>query len=153
MLHNLHDAGFRGPDLFRLYCCYVRSVIEYCLPVLHPMLSGSQSNRLERLHRHAVRTCFGYEVPVKQSMAANDIETFEVRRPRRFDAFVRKSAASPRFGPLWFPMRGGDLHGLRARREIAKTRATMRRLFMSPLSAMRRRTNELGILPTTESTI
>lgn len=42
MLHNLRDAGFKGNDLFRFYCCYVRSAIEYCSPVLHPMLTLGQ---------------------------------------------------------------------------------------------------------------
>ena len=79
-------------------------------------------------------------------MAKNAIEPLEVRRQRRFDAFVRKSAASPRFGLAWFPVRAEDRHGLRSRREIVETAAATRRLFMSPLSAMRRKANELGIV-------
>ena len=138
MLHNLRDAGFRGKDLFRLYCCYVRLMMEYCSPVLHPMLTGGQKRRLESLNRHAVRACFGYDAPVKETMMENG--------QRRFDAFVRKSAASERFGPLWFPVREEDRHRLRARREIVETRAATRQLFMSPLAAMRR-DNELGIIP------
>ena len=39
MLYHLRDAGFRGPQLFKLYCCYVRSVFEYCSPVYHTMLT------------------------------------------------------------------------------------------------------------------
>ena len=147
MIHNLRDAGFKGKDLFRLYCCYVRSMIEYCSPVLHPMLTGAQRRRLESLNRHAVRACFGYNTPVEEAMAENGIEDLEARRQRRFDAFVRKSAASERFGPLWYPMREEDMHELRARREIVETRAATRRLFMSPLAAMRRRANELGVVP------
>ena len=147
MIHNLRDAGFKGRDLFRLYCCYVRSMIEYCLPVLHPMLTGTQKRRLESLNRHAVRACFGYDTPVEGTMAENGIEDLEARQQRRFDAFVRKSAVSERFGPLWYPVREADLHGLRARREIVETRAATRRLFMSPLAAMRRRANELGVVP------
>ena len=30
MLFNLREAGFKGASLFKLYCCYVRSIIEYC---------------------------------------------------------------------------------------------------------------------------
>ena len=30
MLYNLSDAGFKGRVLYRLYCCYLRSIVEYC---------------------------------------------------------------------------------------------------------------------------
>ena len=32
MLYHLRDAGFTGDHLYKLYCCYVRSMIEYCSP-------------------------------------------------------------------------------------------------------------------------
>ena len=65
MLYHLKDAGFRGEPLYKLYCCYVRSTMEYCLPVYHPMLTQGQEEYLERLQRHALRICFGYERPVE----------------------------------------------------------------------------------------
>ena len=33
MLYHQRDSGFKGPNLYRLYCCYVRSSIEYCSAV------------------------------------------------------------------------------------------------------------------------
>ena len=147
MLFNLRDAGFKGRTLFRLYCCYVRSVIEYCSPVYHYMLTAGQSGRLERLHRHAVRTCFGYDRPVEEKMAEEAIETLQSRRQRRFDSFVRKSAASSRFGPLWYTQREEDCHGLRHCRAVQETRASTARRSNSPLACMRRRANNLGLVP------
>ena len=64
MLYHLRDAGFRGFHLFKLYCCYVRSMIEFCFPVYHPLLNQGQELYLERLQRHALRVCFGYDRPV-----------------------------------------------------------------------------------------
>ena len=40
MLYKLRNAGFKGDNLFKLYCCYLRSIIEYCSVVYHPMLTG-----------------------------------------------------------------------------------------------------------------
>ena len=59
MLHHLRSAGLKGMTLFRLYCCYIRAVIENCSPVYHPMLNSGQAESLEKLHRQAVRICFG----------------------------------------------------------------------------------------------
>ena len=35
MLYHLRDAGLKGRQLYRLYCCYVRSSFEYCSPGCH----------------------------------------------------------------------------------------------------------------------
>lgn len=54
MLYHLRDAGFKDTHVFKLYCCYLRSMIEYCSP-----LNQGQDLYLERLQRHALRVCFG----------------------------------------------------------------------------------------------
>ena len=147
MLYHLRNAGFRGTHLYKLYCCYVRSVIEYCSPVYHPLLNGSQELRLERLQRHALRVCYGSEVPVERVMEEHNIATLRERRVRRCDSFIKKAAANPLFAPSWFPRRPGGHMGLRDRREVAETQATTCRRFNSPLSFFRRRANQLGVVP------
>ena len=147
LLYHLRDAGFKGRDLFRLYCCYVRSMIEYCSPVYHQLLSAGQNERLERLHRHAVRMCFGYEVPVGQTMENECIEMLEARWQRRTDNYVKKSVNNLRFAEAWFPPRDGEERQLRAHRMIQKIRAATNRRFRSPLAYMRRWANELGLIP------
>ena len=97
MLYHMHGAGFRGGILYKLYCCYVRSVIEYCSPVYHSLLNAGQELQLERLQRHAVRVCYGCEEDVESIMARENIETLKARRARRCDAFIKKAAANPRF--------------------------------------------------------
>ena len=69
------DAGFKGDILFKVYACYIRSILEYCSPVYHLLLNGGQSEQLERLHRHAIRVCYGYETHVEEIMRAGSIET------------------------------------------------------------------------------
>ena len=145
MLYHLRDAGLRGAVLFGLYCCYVRSSIEYCSAAYHSLLNAGQSERLESLHRHAIRTCFGHHRDLEEVMAEFNIETLEQRRIRRCDAFIRKAAMNPRFSRRWFPPRAGDRPGLRSRREIQESQAASLRRFNSPLSFMRRRANEIGL--------
>ena len=149
MLYHLRDAGFKGTHLYKLYCCYVRSVIEYCSPVYHPLLNGGQELCLERLQRHALRVCFGCEVPVDRIMEEHNIATLKERRVRRCDSFIKKAATNPRFALEWFPRQPGGHMGLRDRREVAETQATTSRRFNSPLTFFRRRANQLGVVPGT----
>ena len=153
MLHHLRDAGFRGEVLFKLYCCYIRSIFEYCTPVYHSMLTSSQEHQLERLQRHAIRVCYGSEVPIEDVMATHCIETLKARRERRCDKFIRKAASNARFGTRWFKPRDGEDKNLRSRRQIQETRASSLRRFRSPLLFLQRRANELGITPPNADTI
>ena len=150
MLYHLRDAGLKGAVLFGLYCCYVRSSIEYCSAVYHSLLNAGQSERLESLHRHAIRTCFGHNRDLGEVMAEFNIETLEQRRVRRCDAFIRKAVSNPRFSQRWFPPRVGDRPGLRNRREIQESQAASLRRFNSPLFFMRRRANEMALAPVGE---
>lgn len=145
--------GFCGGILYKLYCCYVRSVIEYCSPVYHSLLNAGQELQLERLQRHAVRVCYGCDEDVGLIMARENIETLKARRIRRCGAFIRKAAANPRFSPRCFPPREGEERALRLRRLIQETRAATQRRYNSPLLYMRRRANELGVAPLVQARV
>ena len=147
MLHHLRDAGFRGGTLFKLYCCYIRSILDYCTPVYHSLLTAGQELQLERLQRHAIRVCYGSELPVEDVMAAQCIETLKARRERRCDKFIRKAATDTRFGTRGFRPRDGIDKNLRARRQVQEARASSLRRFRSPLLYLQRRANELGVTP------
>ena len=111
MLYHLRSVGLRGRQLYRLHCCYVMSWIEYCSAVYHAMLNKGQEEQLESIQRHALRICFGINLPIEELMAENGVETLKARRMRRCDAFTRKAWASPRFGPKWFPPRENGSFG------------------------------------------
>ena len=145
MLYHLRRSGFRRRQLYRLYCCYLRTVIEYCSVVYHTIINGGQRETLERIHRHAIRICYGHDVPVGEVMLEEQIETLEARRVRRCDAFIRKAARNPNFAGRWFRARPESGHSLRRRRTIFEPRAGTNRWFNSPLSFLHRRANQLGI--------
>ena len=90
MLYHLRNAGFKADQLYKLYACYIRSIIEYCAPVYHSLLNRGQEEQLERLQRHAIRVCNGYKTPVEQHMEAAAISTLKDRRVRRIDKFIWK---------------------------------------------------------------
>ena len=128
----------------------MRSVLEYCSPVYHSPLNVGQAEALERLHRHAVRICFGFDVPIETIFEENDIETLEARRLRRCDRFLTKLCRNPRFREKWLKTRPSDGHHLRNRRAVMEMNASTVRRFNSPVFFLRRRANELGLLRTEE---
>ena len=65
MLFHLHKSGIRGDNLYKLYCCYIRSRIEYMPAVYHSMLLSGQAEALERLHQYAIRVCYGFDKDVR----------------------------------------------------------------------------------------
>ena len=114
------------------------------------MLTQAQELSLERLQRNALRDCFGHGVPVEESMRLRNVQTLKERRERRCDAFIRKAAANARLAPSWFPARDtGENVELRNRQAIQETRAVTLRRFNSPLAFMRRRANQIGLIPET----
>ena len=146
MLYKLREAGFKGMQLYKLYCCYLRSIIEYCSVVYHSLLTLGQSWDLERLQRLALRICFGNTKDTDGIMLDNNIDSLEERRKRRCDAFLRKAINHPRFGTKWFQPRRGEPMNLRNRRAIQETQSRTNRRFNSPLAFLRRRANELGLV-------
>ena len=147
MVYNLREAGFKGRVLYRLYCCYLRSIIEYCLVVYHPMLTSEQEGELERLHNLAIKVCFGFGRSSDVIKAEQGIESLAARRKRRFDVFLRRAMSNPRFSERWFPARDGVRTGLRRTRMVREARSLTWRRFHSPLEALRRRANELELHP------
>ena len=77
MLYKLRKAGFKGAPLYKLYCCYLRTMVEYCSAVYHAMLTRGQAWDLERLQRLAVRICFGSDQETDTIMAMNQIQLLE----------------------------------------------------------------------------
>ena len=123
MMYHLKRAGFKGRNLYRLYCCYLRTIVEYCSVVYHSLLTAVQSEALERPHRQAIRVCYGNKGQIANVMATEGIETLEARRVRQCDVFIRKAACNPTFAGRWFSGRANAGHDLRSGREIFEPRA------------------------------
>ena len=97
MLYRLRRAVFKGVTLYRLYCSYLRTIVEFCLAVYHSLLAKTQEDYLKGLLRKAIRICYGFNEPIANIMEENHIKTLKDRRLRRCDSFIRKAVANPRF--------------------------------------------------------
>ena len=144
LLFRLREAGIKEDRLFRLYCAYIRSILEYCSPVYHPMLNKGQAETLERLQRHAARICYGTETPIRQIMEEKGIESMEERRLVRVDKFIQKTVEDPRFGPAWYSP-ALDGRNLKERRVFLERAMRTVRWFNSPRNFFVRRANRMGI--------
>ena len=51
------------------------------------------------------------------------------------------------FGPTWFQPRPRTTHDLRARRAVPETQTRTLRRFNAPLVFLRRRANQIGVVP------
>ena len=82
LLYHLKEAGIKEDRLFKLYCVYIRSILEYCSPVYHSLLTGGQAETLERLQRHAARICYGND-QIREVMRqkATELPSKKVRNP------------------------------------------------------------------------
>ena len=145
LLFHLREAGIKEDRLFRMYCAYIRSILEYCSPVYHPMLNRGQAETLEQLQRHAARICYVTETPVRQIMEERGIQSMEERRLLRVDKFVKKTVEDPRFGPAWYHRRPLDGPNLRERRVFLERATRTVRWFNSPRNFFIRRANRMGI--------
>ena len=143
-LFHLRESGIKGINLYKLYCRYLCLRIEYLSAAYHSMLLKGQAESLERLHRYALRVCFGFAGDIRETLAELSIATLQERRVRRTDAFIAKAARNPRFRH-WFPLRLEGGMELRNRRRIEETRCKTQRRFNGPLVHLKRPANELGI--------
>lgn len=84
---------------------------------------------------------------MKHSVCLDQVSTLKERQLKRCDGFIKKVVANPRFGAAWLPPRPDTSRDLSVRREIQETQATSVRRFNSPLSFLRRRANQIGIIP------
>ena len=122
LLFHWREAGIKDVLLYRLYCCYIRSRIEYMSAAYHSMLHKGQAEALEKLHRYALRICFGFERDIRDVMTERGIESLADRRERRFDRFVQKTFRNPKFAH-WFPRRQEGPMLLRNRRVVQENKS------------------------------
>ena len=144
LLFHLREAGIKNDKLFKLYCVYIRSMLEYCSPVYHSILTAGQAETLERLQRHAARVCYGSD-QIREVMAQRGIENLETRRQARVDRFILKTVSSTRFGPEWYQRRAEVGHNLRERRTFFEAPTRTARAFNNPRNYFVRRANQLGL--------
>ena len=144
-LNRYHQALIQsvGRELFKLYCIFVRPILEANSVIFHPMLSAGDRGDLEKLQKRVVKLCFGFERSFADIVRTEDISSLEERRVRASKKFVAKALKNDRFGPRWFVPREDITTELRQRNKFHVNRARTTRYLNSPLVYMQRLANSL----------
>ena len=143
LLRNLKKAKASKEDLVDSYCCYLRSVLDYCTNVYHPMLSKSQTEDLEKLQLSALKIIYGYDIDKDDLLTRSGLVSLEERRDTMFEQFCRKTLENPRLKKEWIEERDFEGPNLRKQKIIVESFANTNRLFKSPLFTLRRKLNDL----------
>ena len=117
----------------------LRSLLDFCSPIYHNMLTLEQSDKLERMQRAALQIIYGFGVSYEDLLNIAGIESLKKRREKAFLKFSNSLAKNPRYaGWLERNENSGRLRNVKKYREHF---ARSERLYNSPLYAIRRALN------------
>ena len=142
LLRHLKQAGISPLEIAKIYCSVIRPVIEYAAPIYHWMLTGGQSDEIEKLQRRAMKIIFGYKVAYSAALENCDCSRLDTRRKEISIKFAEKTAANGSFAH-WFPLHDPYNHNIRRQMRYDEERANTDRLLKSSLFSMRRLLNQL----------
>jgi hypothetical protein len=140
VLRHLKTFGFSSEELVMVYQSQIRSVIEYCSVVYHGMLTGEQSDSLERLQYQALKCIYGYGESYRALREKTGLETLQERRLKAVDRFTAKCLAGSY--AHWFPLNQG-VRETRGKKKYIEYFVRCDRLRNTLLFYMRRRLNDL----------
>ena len=144
-LIHLKRSGIHGTHLYRLYAALVRPVLEANSVVFHSMLTRNQCKELERLQKHAVKLCFGFNHHYEEILQEHNLSTLEQRRVKALQKFTTAAMANPRYAG-WFIRRPSVDQDLRNRRPFVQKRAKTERYKSSPLLHIQKIANDLSTM-------
>ena len=140
-LRHLKRSRMKSADLLFIYKSVVRSVLDFACPTYHTMLSVTQSERLERLQRRAMKCIYGVERSYENILSTEDIERLDLRRENLFTNFAIKASNNERVKHKWFPPSHKHDHDTRVNKPFKEFPARTERLYNSPMFQMRKRLN------------
>ena len=142
MIRHLKNGGVDEKTLVAVYSSVIRSVIEYAVPVYHHMLTGEQSERLERLQRQTLKMVYGFDVSYSEALRRSGLTTLAERRAEIVRKFVVKVSNNERYD-RWFPLLEAAPYNLRTRRRYEEFYARTERMLNNPLNRMRKLLNSM----------
>ena len=90
MLRHLKLCGLNKPELVRVYCSILRSVIDFCSVVYGPQLTKEQSDAIERLQAQSLKIVFGFDKSYSQVLKEAGLQLLAERRADSIKAFAKK---------------------------------------------------------------
>ena len=139
-LRDLRKSGFTREELIKVYKSTIRPVIEYSSVIYHPMLTGEQTDYIEKQQSRALKNIYGNELSHRKLLEISGLPTLKQRREEACKKFASKTAQNPRFSHH-FRMRANRS---RARDDFSylESPARTNRRFNSPFYYYRRILNQ-----------
>ena len=138
IINHLKRSGMSTRGLKTIYGSMVRSVADFAAPAYHSLLTGIQTEAIERIQKKAVKTIYGHQYAYATILEHQDIQTLEQRRLDLVTKFAKKNADNSRFSSRWFPRADETGHDTRRKPIYKEFQARTERLRNSPLNLMRR---------------
>ena len=78
-----------GCDLRKLYCGYVRSMIEYSSVTYGPMLTQYQLNELENIQKRCLKCMYGFDKKYNELLRESGLGSLSKRRDNAIAKFAK----------------------------------------------------------------
>ena len=104
------------------------------------MITIEQEIKLERMQKICLKIIYGFEKTYEELLAVSNIKSLKDRRIEAFKKFALTLSQNERYSD-WFPVKN-NVRTLRTTRFYQEHNTKTKRLFDSPLYAMRRLLNE-----------
>ena len=126
----------------QVYKSQIRSIIEYCAPILMPMITSKLMGKLESIQSRAIKTIVGFDKSSRLGREITGLETIGDRFQKLTDNFILKEYKMGNYKG-WFEERVQINHNLRERRKIEEIATNKTFEFNGPINYYRRRLNIL----------
>ena len=120
-------------NLLTVYKVLLRSCLDYLAPAYHSLLTGQQSETLEKLQQTALGIIYGFRLNYgEQLKKAGRLETLKTRRLELTRKFAEKKARNERFAHFFPPHRPAR-ENARKKNTYLEENAKTDRLYKSPI--------------------
>ncbi|XP_078594556.1 uncharacterized protein LOC144872371 [Branchiostoma floridae x Branchiostoma japonicum] len=106
LLRKLKHFHVPTEDLVTVYVCYIRPVTEYAAPVWHPGLTNTQTQRIEKVQRRAVRIILGSDIAYSEACTLLRLPSLHERRSSLTLNFAKSLLSSELYRHFLPDMRG-----------------------------------------------
>ena len=144
-IRHLVKAGVPRPDLVEIYCCFIRSALEYGVSTYGGFLTKQQSDELERLQAKTLRSIFGLRLSYASCLRLAGINSLAKRRELLFAKFAQRVESNPFFRERWLPYAREVPHFLRTQDKYLEVKANCSRLQNAPIFRIRSLLNDLHL--------
>ena len=141
-VHNLKRLKLSAPNLVRIYKSLVRPVFDFACVVYHPMLTKTQSGKLERMQRKILKIIYGFDESYERCLGRSGLDHLAVRRSKLCEKFALKAARNPAFS-RWFPLNSPSVYSLRHQKKYREFQTRTERLRCSPIYMYRHLLNSI----------